>query len=145
MAATVQDIAEFLAKVPLFQGLTQTQLDKLAKNFRERDYAPEEIIIEQGKVGVGLFILVRGEAKVVRHQPDGDNFELDRLHRTDFFGEMSLLDDAPRAASVIATEQTKCLALNKLDFIDTLHEDAEMAVAMLKAMAFRYRRLMASL
>ncbi len=145
MSATVEDIAEFLAKVPLFHGLRQEQLMKLSKSFRERDYEADEVIIEQGKVGVGLFILVRGEAKVVRGQPQGDEYELDRLHRTDFFGEMSLLDDAPRSASVIATEPTKCLALNKLDFMDTLHNDAEMAVGMLKAMAFRYRRLMASL
>lgn len=145
MSATVEDIAEFLAKVPLFHGLRQEQLMKLSKNFRERDYETNEVIIEQGKVGVGLFILVRGEAKVVRYQPDGDEVEIDTLHRTDFFGEMSLLDDAPRSASVVANEPTKCLALNKLDFIDTLQNDAEMAIAMLKALAFRYRRLMASL
>lgn len=145
MAATVDDIAEFLLKVPLFQVLNPVQIKKLAKNFRERDYEANEIIIEQGKVGVGLFILVRGEAKVERHQADGDVFELDRLHRFDFFGELSLLDDAPRSATVTTTQTTKCLALNKLDFVDTLHGDAEMAVAMLKAMAIRYRRLMATL
>lgn len=145
MPATVEDIAEFLMKVPLFQVLNPEQIQKLAKNFRERDYEADEVIIEQGKVGVGLFILVRGEAKVMRHQADGDEFELDRLHRFDFFGEMSLLDDAPRSATVITTQVTKCLALNKLDFVDTLHQDAEMAVAMLKAMAIRYRRLMATL
>lgn len=143
MSATVGDIAEFLAKVPLFQGLRSDQLLKLSKNFRERDYAAGEVIIEQGKVGVGLFIMVRGEVRVVRAQAEHEQFELDRLHRFDFFGELSLLDESPRSASVIAAEPTKCLALNKLDFIDTLHADAEMAVTMLKTLATRYRRLMA--
>lgn len=145
MSATVSDIAEFLTKVPLFHGLKENQLMKIARRCRERDYAADEVIIEQGKVGVGLFILVRGEAKVVRHQDDGTDVELDRLKRTDFFGELSLLDDAPRSATVIALEETKCLALSKLDFLEELTSDAEMGVAMLKTMSQRYRRLVAQM
>src|SRR5688572_20951158 len=132
MPATVADIAEFLAKVPLFHGLKENQLMKISRRCRERDYTANEVIIEQGKVGVGLFILVRGEAKVVRHQEDGSDVELDHLKRTDFFGELSLLDDAPRSATVIALEDTKCLALSKLDFLEELGSDAEMGIAMLK-------------
>jgi CRP/FNR family transcriptional regulator, cyclic AMP receptor protein len=145
MSATVEEIAQFLAKVPLFHTLPERKLTKLAKLIRERDYAPDEHIIEQNTIGVGLFILVRGEAKVVRKQIDGNSVELDRLHRFDFFGELSLLEDSARTASVIATEQTKCLALNKLDFMDTLKQDPEMALEMLKVLASRMRRMMTTL
>lgn len=145
MAASIDEIVTFLHKVPLFQGLEDRHLKKFAKNFRERDYAADEIILEQGKLGVGLFILVTGEAKVVRSQVDGDVFELDRLHRTEFFGELSLLDDAPRSATVIAVVPTKCLALEKLVFLDELSRDAEMAVGMLRTLAGRYRRLVQNL
>jgi CRP/FNR family transcriptional regulator/CRP/FNR family cyclic AMP-dependent transcriptional regulator len=85
--------------------------------------------------------MVLGEAKVVRTQIDGTVFELDRLHRTDFFGELSLLDESPRSASVITVTPTKCLALEKLLFLDEISSDPEMAVAMLKTLAQRYRRL----
>jgi CRP/FNR family transcriptional regulator, cyclic AMP receptor protein len=145
MVASVEDIAEFLTKVPLFHGLKENQLMKIARRCRERDYKVGETIIEQGKVGVGLFILVRGAAKVVREQTDGEQIELDHLKRTDFFGELSLLDDAPRSATVTALEDTKCLALSKLDFLDELANDAEMGIAMLKTMSQRYRRLVANL
>jgi CRP-like cAMP-binding protein len=145
MPATIEEVIAFLRKVPLFQGLEERHLRKFAKNFRERDYAAGEVILEQGKMGVGLFIVVDGEAKVVRSQVGGDVFELDRLHATDFFGELSLLDDAPRSATITAVQPTKCLALEKLVFLDELSRDPEMAVAMLRTLAGRYRRLVQNL
>ncbi|HEX2620981.1 MAG TPA: cyclic nucleotide-binding domain-containing protein [Phototrophicaceae bacterium] len=138
---SVDEIVAFLSKVPLFHDLKDAQLRKLAKHLREREYAADEVILEQGKHGVGLFVMVLGEAKVVRTQIDGTVFELDRLHRTDFFGELSLLDESPRSASVITVTPTKCLALEKLLFLDEISSDPEMAVAMLKTLAQRYRRL----
>ncbi len=141
MAATIEEIIVFLGKVPLFNGLDNNQLKRLAKGIRERDYEAGEVILEQGKQGVGLFIMVRGEAKVERQQVDGHTIELDRLHRTDIFGELSLLDDSSRTASIIAVDAVKCLALDKQLFLAEITSDAEMAVALLKTLAGRYRRL----
>lgn len=142
MAATVQDIAEFLQKVPMFSMLKKRQLEKIARRIRERDYEKDTVIVEQGAMGVGLFILVRGKAAVVRIQPDGARRELDVLERFDFFGELSLLDDSVRTASVIAQEETKCLVLSKLDFLDELEDDPAMAIPMLRELAQRFRRIM---
>ena len=64
---------------------------------------------------------------------------------TDFFGELALLDDGLRTASVVATEQTQCLALTRWDFITALREDAEMAVLILQELAKRFRRALDSL
>lgn len=139
--SNIDEIVNFLRKVPLFHDLSDNHLRKLAKHLREREYAADEVILEQGKMGVGLFIMVNGEARVVREQVDGATFELDRLHRTDFFGELSLLDDAPRSATITAVTPTKCLALEKLLFLDEISSDPEMAIAMLKTLAGRYRRL----
>ncbi|QPC83226.1 cyclic nucleotide-binding domain-containing protein [Phototrophicus methaneseepsis] len=143
MAATIEDITEFLAKVPLFKELSDRHLRRIAKRIRERDYEADEVIVEQGQAGIGLYIMVRGEAIVKRQLLDGTEREVDRLHRTDFFGELSLLDEAPRTASVIAAENVKCLALLKLDFLEELDREPEMAIEMLKEMARRYRRMMA--
>lgn len=142
MAASVADIAEFLAKVPLFKDLNNRQINRIAKRIRERDYEAGDMIVEQGQPGIGLYIMVRGEAKVVRKLLDGSERELDRLKRTDFFGELSLLDEAPRTASIIAEESVKCLILLNLDFIEELQAEPDIAIEMLKELARRYRRVM---
>lgn len=139
------DIAQFLTRVPMFQGLTERQLKRLAGRFRERTYTKDAIVVEQGKIGIGLFVVVEGEAEVIRTHVDGTVIRVDTLAATDFFGELSLLDDAPRTASVRALGDLKCIALSKLDFLDELHDDPEMAVEMLKTMAHRFRRLVANL
>ncbi|MBC7815061.1 MAG: cyclic nucleotide-binding domain-containing protein [Burkholderiales bacterium] len=136
------DTVQFLAQVPLFHGLTERQLKKIVGRFRERSFDEGTAIVEQGKLGIGLFIIVEGEAEARRIHADGSSVLLNKLHRTDFFGELSLLDEAPRTASVIATTKTDCLVLMNLDFMEELHHEPDMAVEMLKALAGRFRRMM---
>jgi CRP/FNR family transcriptional regulator, cyclic AMP receptor protein len=145
MAATVKEIAEFIGKVPLFRDLKAGQIEKIAKRMRERDYVGGDVIVEQGVMGIGLFIMVRGTARVIRSLGDGTNRELDTLERFDFFGELSLLDDHVRTASVVANDAVKCLVLAKLDFLDELDDEPEMAVPMLKELAQRFRRILTNL
>lgn len=140
-----QNITRFLHTVPLFQGLGERQLQRLAKRFKERSYAKGETIVHQGTLGIGLFILETGRADVVYDAPDGEKNVVNQLGQTDFFGELSLLDDAPRTASVVATEDAKCLVLAQLDFMDALREDADIPIVMLKEMARRFRRAMQTL
>jgi len=141
--------------VPLFQGLGERQLQRLAKRFKERTYAKGEAIVK-GTMGIGLFILESGRADVIYDAADGDRTVVNQLGSTDFFGELSLLDDAPRTASsllddaprtasVVATEDAKCLVLAQLDFMDALREDADIPIVMLREMARRLRRIMQTL
>lgn len=135
----------FLTKVPLFHGLEARQLTQISKRFRERSYKPGDAIVEQGKPGIGLYIVQSGKAEVCRTRPDGSDFIVSALHPTDFFGELALLDEAPRSASVIAREATTCLILSQLDFLDALHEDPDMAIEVLKELARRFRRALENL
>ena len=96
-------------------------------------------------MGIGLFILESGRADVIYDAADGDRTVVNQLGPTDFFGELSLLDDAPRTASVVATEDAKCLVLAQLDFMDALREDADIPIVMLREMARRLRRIMQTL
>jgi CRP/FNR family transcriptional regulator, cyclic AMP receptor protein len=141
---TTKDIVEFLAKVPMFSKLKPKQLEQLAARARVRDYEQGSAIVEQGTEGIGLYIMARGIAKVLRVHPDGTSTEIDTLERFDFFGELSLLDEAPRSASIIATEPVKAVVLSKLDFLDELEDDPAMAVVMLKELAHRFRRLVSN-
>jgi len=137
--ANVKQIVAFLEKVPLFQGLNRRQLEHLAKRFVEREYPAGRAIVEQNQGGEGFFIIVSGAADVIRERSDGTKTVVNQFGATDFFGEMALLDDGLRTASVIATEPTVCLVLTRWDFLGTLKEDCEMAIPILQELARRFR------
>jgi len=139
--AKPDDTLTFLAYVPLFHGLSERQLKQLAKRFVSRTYQPDEQIVSQGKGGAGMFTIVSGHVDVVLESADGDKTVVDSFGPKDFFGEITLLDDGPRTASVIATEKTECLILSRPDFLSLMQNDAEMGVVISQELAKRLRKL----
>jgi CRP-like cAMP-binding protein len=130
--------ADFLITVPLFRSLKRGQLETLAKQARVQTFDAGQEIVTQGKPGVGLFILMSGEAQVVHMQPDGTRTVVNVLGSTDFFGELALLTEGPRTASVVTTAPTECVVLTHWNFFSVLRQDAEMAVAVLEELAWRF-------
>jgi CRP-like cAMP-binding protein len=130
----------FLDSVPLFSGLNSRQLEHLARRFVERDYAAGQAIVTQGTGGEGFFIVVSGRAEAIRERADGTRAVVNTFGPTDFFGELALLDDGLRTASVVTTEPTRCLVLTRWDFLAALREDPEMAIVVLQELARRFRR-----
>ncbi len=135
---SVPDRLTILQRMPLFRRLNRRQMEQIAKRFVEREYAPGDKIITQGKGGEGFFVITQGRAEVIREQTDGTQFSLNFLEAGDFFGEMALLTERLRTASVVAVEPTCCLVLAQWDFLSLLREDAEMAVAVLQELAARF-------
>jgi len=129
----------FLQKVPLFQGLKKRQLELLAKRFVEREYATSQEIVTQGQGGEGFFIIISGKAEALRQRSDGTHVVVNTFGPTDFFGELALLDDALRTATVKAAEQTRCLVLTRWDFLGELQQDIDMSIAILQELAKRFR------
>ena len=129
----------FLQKVPLFQGLKKRQLELLAKRFVEREYATGQEIVTQGQGGEGFFIIISGKAEALRQRSDGTHVVVNTFGPTDFFGELALLDDALRTATVKAAEQTRCLVLTRWDFLGELQQDIDMSIAILQELAKRFR------
>lgn len=132
------ETADFMATVPLFKSLKRNQLETLAKQAKTQTFDAGQEIVTQGKPGVGLFILMSGEAQVVHMRPDGTQTVVNVLGATDFFGELALLTEGPRTASVVATAPTECLVLTHWNFFSVLRNDAEMAVAILEELAWRF-------
>lgn len=130
---------DFLARVPLFRGLKKHQLDRLAGLVIPRDYAAGQAVVTQDHGGEGIFIIISGAAEVIRERADGDKAVLNTLGPTDFFGELALLNDGLRTASVVTTEETQCLALTRWDFLAALKEDVDMAIVILQELAKRFR------
>jgi CRP-like cAMP-binding protein len=131
-----------LNRVPMFQTLDQRQLKFLAKRFTERSYAVDEAIVTQGEVGTGFYILITGRARAVRELPNGKKLMVNEFGPRDFFGELALLDEGLRTASVIATEPTRCLLLTRWDFLAVLKADVDTAINVLQAVARRFRSML---
>jgi CRP/FNR family cyclic AMP-dependent transcriptional regulator len=140
-----RDRVRFLAKVPLFHSLKERQLERLDSRFVSRTFKRGQDIVTQGKGGAGLFILVSGAAEAIRTRGDGSKTVVNSFGPTDYFGELALLDDEPRTASVVATEETECLVLSQWEFFGALREDAELSIGVLQELARRFRRALSVL
>lgn len=140
MADHAREKVEFLQRVPLFAGLNKRHLETLSRRVVVRTYAPGEAIVTQGLGGEGMFVVVSGRADAVRERNDGNKVVVNRFAATDFFGELALLDEGLRTASVIAQEPTTCLVLTRWDFLAEVRQDADMAVLILQELARRFRQ-----
>lgn len=134
-----------LREIPLFAGLDDRAFEALAAVSRVCVYpAGSEIIEEGGEVfdeDDGLYLLVSGTVEVRKGSIDGtDGRLLARFGAREFFGELALLDDEPRSASVFATEEAQCLVLSRWDFHRQLRADPAIAMRMLTVLARRLRR-----
>jgi CRP/FNR family transcriptional regulator, cyclic AMP receptor protein len=130
-------IADDLKRVPLFSDLDGRQLKKLADLFRERTLEPGVSVVQEGTMsGVGFFVIADGEASVSR-----DGNELATLGPGDYFGELALLDPAPRDATVTATAPSNLLVLSRKTFTAALDEIPTLRDALLHGMARRIHEL----
>jgi CRP-like cAMP-binding protein len=136
---STKEIVTFLARVPLFKGLKKGQLKSLAKVAHADHFEAGQDIVTQGASGVGLYILAAGKANVVHQQPDGTTSLVNILNPTDFFGELALLSEGPRTASVVAVEDTECLVITRWNFLALAKSDGEMAVVIMEELAHRFR------
>lgn len=134
-----------LAQVPLFQGLTRHELQVLSANSREREYPAGATLLRQGETGVGLFIITAGSVHVSQTTTDGETRELGSFGRGAALGEMSLLDDMPRTANVVATEPTTALVIPVWDFRAALRETPEISIKLLTVLSQRLRASEANL
>lgn len=131
---------EVIAQVPLFSGLSDRELRVLASNCRERDYAAGAALLRQGETGVGLFIITGGVVRVTQQGDDGNVRDLGTFERGAVLGEMSLLDDLPRTATVTALEPARALVIPVWDFRAALRESPEIGIKLLAVMSQRLRQ-----
>ena len=125
---------ELLRRVPLFDGLDDKSLDTLARNFTDRTFTAGTEITSEGAGGVGFFVIGEGVAVVsVR----GDERAV--LGEGDYFGEVALIDDGPRTATVTATTDVTAYGLTSWEFRPLVEENASIAWELLQTMARRLR------
>jgi len=133
-------VTELFSRVPLFEGVSAEDRAALARAATLRTYRRGETIVQQGQPGDAFYVLVRGRVAVAIVAPDGREVVLNTLGEGDHFGEMALLDDAPRSASVIAQERSDLAILSRAVFLDLLKSNFVLTRALLAAFSARLRR-----
>lgn len=126
--------ADIIARVPLFSGLEKKDLERIADSFKERSYNAGDTIAEEGKGGAGFFIIGEGTAKVTVHGEDRAT-----LGPGDYFGEIALIDEGARTASVVAETPMKTYAMTFWEFRPIVETDARIAWKLVQALAHKLR------
>jgi CRP/FNR family transcriptional regulator, cyclic AMP receptor protein len=129
----------FLRRVPLFQSLNEAQLDVLATGSLRRNFPRGRTIVAEGEPSQSLYILLSGRAKVQRSDSEGKEVILAVIGPGEFFGEMSLIDDAPRSASVITLESSDFMAINKDGFKAMLMQNTDIGMQVMRGLVRRLR------
>lgn len=135
-----EQVVEVLGRVPLFQGLPTTDLERIAELASPRDVQEGEFLFREGDPGDRFYIVFSGAVEILKERPLGDHERLAVKRSGEAFGEMSLLNDAPRSASVRAVEATRLLAVSRSDF-DELLGGESISVRLLRGLAKALRAL----
>ena len=132
------DVEQTLAAAPLLADLDKKIIKQLAEAGTRRIYAPGEWIIQQDAPALALYVILRGHA---RAEKDGDQDPTPgELSAGDFFGELALIEDHARTASVKAVEETECILFAAWQFTPLLKEHPQMAVPIMNALIKRLHR-----
>ena len=132
---------DILARVDLFRDLTKKELEVIGNSCQQRTYSAGTPLVKQGDTGVGLYILTKGRVRVTQAQdPDKAEKDLGVYGLGDVFGEMALLDDLPRSATVTAIDEVTALLLPVWEFRTTLRNHPEIALKLLSVVSRRLRR-----
>ena len=125
---------ELLQSVPLFAELDPRELGRLSGSFKERTFEAGRSVATEGEGAAGFFVIESGEAVVKVH---GE--ERGRLGPGDYFGDIAMIDQGDRTASIEAVSELKCYGLTFWDFRPLVESDARIAWPLLQAMAKRLR------
>tara|TARA_Y100000588_G_scaffold147876_2_gene161778 strand:+ start:4286 stop:4963 length:678 start_codon:yes stop_codon:yes gene_type:complete len=131
--------SELLKRVPLFEELSDGELDALSQVALLRTFPKDRVVIMAEEEGDSLFVIHDGQVKVSIVSEDGREVILSILGEGNFFGEMSLLDGHPRSANVTTTQETELLMVRRADFLRFIQKSPKTAIKLLSVLASRLR------
>lgn len=130
---------DLLSRVPIFEELSRRELAAVERILHHREYIRGEVIFRQGERGAGMYIVHHGKVSVVS---EPDQQELSVMKDGDFFGEVALLDESPRSATVIAKTDCSVFGFFQPDLFDLIARDSRLGVKIvLRVARFACQRL----
>jgi CRP-like cAMP-binding protein len=132
---------ESLRLIPLFSSVQPDDLETIASLLIERRFPKHKTIVEEGLPGDYMYIIREGRVQVSKLSDDGREKILEFFDAGDFFGEMSLLDNAPRSASVRTLIDSRVLALSRADFLNVLRKSPDLAMSVIQELTRRIREV----
>jgi CRP/FNR family cyclic AMP-dependent transcriptional regulator len=129
--------AEFLKRLPLFEGLSAQQLEELAQTVRGLTCKRKEELFHKGDEGTDIYVVVSGKLKALTTSVEGDDVVFEIMNSGDVFGEIAMLAGLPRTASVVAIEPCELLCLARRDLLYFLNRHPDASVQMLALVAKR--------
>jgi CRP/FNR family cyclic AMP-dependent transcriptional regulator len=136
----LQEVASLLKQTPIFSRVADDTLEGMLASTIQRTVHAGKKIVEQGKEGIGFYLILEGSAEVSK----GD-VRLAELKRGDFFGELSCIDAAPRTADVVATSETTCLVIPQWEMKSVIQSCPSVALGMVEELVRRLRASNAAL
>ncbi len=130
-----------LEDVAIFSGLSQDDLELLEHHMVTRSFQKNTIIINEGDEASSFFIIIKGAVKVFLSNEEGKEIIINAQGAGDHFGELALLDDAPRSASVITTEKSTIGVIAKEDFHKLLAKNTDLSLNLIRELTRRVRLL----
>ena len=128
---TDEDIFKTLKNVPIFSDLSKKELNEIEKIIHRREFNRGEPIFRMGDPGLGMYIIINGSVKIVEEDDKGKSNTLAVLKDGAFFGDLALLDEAPRSASAIADDTCNILGFFRPDFLDLLYRKPNLGIKIL--------------
>ena len=135
----MSDLTSALSATRVFSSLDRRTVERLAKTATRRTFAAGEPIVREGDSGVAFYVITRGRVRVER-SAGGSGMDLGELREGDFFGELALIEEHGRTATVTALEETECILLPVWEFKALLGEHPEMARVIMEALIRRLHR-----
>ena len=129
-----QGPVDLLQRVPIFQGLDRRELERIATSMKPRTFRAGDTVTSEGQGGVGFFVIEDGQAKVT---VGGENRRT--LGAGDYFGEVALLTDSPRTATITAETDLRCYGMTSWDFKPLVETHGSIGWKLLQAMAKNYQ------
>jgi CRP-like cAMP-binding protein len=130
-----------MARSPLFDGIDDDELTRIAQTMTRRRFRRDEVIFHEGDPGDSLHVVVEGRVKITRESAEGEEAIVVILSAGDSFGELVLLDGAPRSATATAMEPSETLTMSRTTFVDLVEGGSPFRAQLLTGIARRIRRL----
>ena len=129
-----------IRRVSLFSTLSPEQAEGLAGAVSKKSFKRGEVLVEQGRKCNALYIILVGRTRVLMTDNNGREVILATLSSGDYVGEMSLIDNEPHSATVVADQEVDVLVLGRDSFLRCLNENMEMAHAVMRVLVQRLRK-----